>query len=126
MKPKAIGRLAKDDKLEVKIDFTTSESDGIIIWQGSTNPLQHWLALAGIIIEEQGLHFYEEYSQPFSSVKDGRLELHVYLGDSSSEAVLRSRARVDDGVRHRVVVSKHKVGAKKDGKSSISLAALTL
>ena len=47
LKPKAIGRLAKDDKLEVKIDFTTSESNGLIVWQGSTNPLQHWLALAG-------------------------------------------------------------------------------
>ena len=56
LKPKAIGRLAKDDKLEVKIEFTTSESDGIIIWQGSTNTLQHWLAFAGMIIDEKGLH----------------------------------------------------------------------
>lgn len=67
------------------------------------------------------LHFHkEEISQSISLVKDGRLEFHVYLGDSSSEAVLRSRTRVDDGVRHRVVVSKHKVRANKDGKSRVS------
>ena len=66
------------------------------------------------------LHFHkEEISQSISLVKDGRLEFHVYLGDSSSEAVLRSRTRVDDGVRHRVVVSKHKVRANKDGKSRV-------
>ena len=53
LKAKTIGRLAKDDKLEVKLDFTTSKSDGIIIWQGNTNinTSQHWFALAGIIFD---------------------------------------------------------------------------
>lgn len=54
----------------------------------------------------------------FSSVKDGRLEFHVYLGDPSSEAVLKSRTRVDDGIRHKVVVSKHKVGGANEGDKS--------
>ena len=49
LKPKSIGRLAKDDKLEVKIEFSTAESNGIIIWQGNTRRLEHWLAVGGII-----------------------------------------------------------------------------
>ncbi len=42
----------------------------------------------------------------FYAVKDGYLECHFYLGDSGASRVLKSRSRVDDGSRHRVVISK--------------------
>ena len=42
-------------------------------------------------------------------VKDGRLEFHLFLGDSGSTALLKSKSRVDDGVKHRLLLSKHKV-----------------
>ncbi len=51
LKAKTIGRVAFDEKLQIIVEFTSFESDGVIIWQGSrASSNRHYFALAGAYV----------------------------------------------------------------------------